>query len=240
MSNMHQVQMSFIKQHSKMADLIIENHFILLLLEHFEIDFTVNNKTVATICEENNINPDVFISIGNLYNGFIPSKILNPSFEDGLCIINVLKKTHQYYKQDKYPEILSYIKKLYQNNNSQEIKLIEQFFNEYFDEVVEHLEYEEKYAFPYFSSLLRNGDDTSSASKFSATTYQRRHTDIEPKLADLKNLLLKHLSIKNNLPLRRKLLFSLFELEFDLNKHSQIEENILIPLIQDIENTYNE
>jgi len=42
-------------------------------------------------------------------------------------------------------------------------------------------------------------------------------------------LLLKHVSIENNLPIKRKLLFALFELEYDLYIHSLIEETILIP-----------
>jgi regulator of cell morphogenesis and NO signaling len=45
----------------------------------------------------------------------------------------------------------------------------------------------------------------------------------------LKNLLLKYVNIEGDLDLRRKLLFALYELEFDLYLHSLIEENILIP-----------
>ncbi|MDR2009591.1 MAG: hypothetical protein LBQ22_03830 [Bacteroidales bacterium] len=222
-----------------MFDLIIENHSLLLLLEHFEIDFTVNNKTVEEICKENNINPEIFIAIGNIYNGYNPSKITNINNDDIHCILKMLKNTHQYYKQDKYPEIQEYVRELYENNNSAEIVLVEKFFNEYFTEVIEHLDYEDDIAFPYFSQLLEI-DMQNKNIDFSAYTYKEHHTDIESKLADLKNLLLKHLNLKNDLSLRRKLIFSLFELEFDLNVHSLIEEKLLIPMIQKIEKRKHE
>jgi len=228
-----------IKLNSRLVDLIMENHFILLMLEHFEIDFVVNNKTIENICLENNINPEIFIAIANLYNNNDPSHIINYTSNDIAFIIKVLKNTHLYYKQDKYPEIQHYIQNLNQNNTSAGIILLEKFFNEYFNEVIEHLDYEDNVAFPYFSKLL-NGNQLKEyrikkKGNFSVTTYQNHHTDIESKLADLKNLLLKHLILKYDLSLRRKLLFSLFELEFDLKVHSLIEENILIPMVKEIE-----
>ncbi|MDD2513485.1 MAG: hemerythrin domain-containing protein, partial [Proteiniphilum sp.] len=110
-----------------------------------------------------------------------------------------------------------------------EMKLLEKFFNEYFAEVLEHLDYEDSIAFPYFITLLNNGKAEEKGKRYSSKEYGRHHTDIELKLQDLKNLLLKHIDIEDRLDLRRKLLFALYELEFDLYIHSLIEENILIP-----------
>jgi regulator of cell morphogenesis and NO signaling len=231
---MYQIQKTSIKPNFKMFNLILENHLLLLMLEHFEIDFAVNNKTVEEICRENNIRTEIFIAIGNIYNGYSHSEINEPAKEDVLCVLKMLKNTHQYYKQDKYPEIRNYIKELYKSNNSAEIVLIEKFFNEYFNEVIEHLDYEDDIAFPYFFRLLET-DLLDNKKDFSAHTYKEHHTDIEYKLEDLKSLLLKHLNLKNDLSLIRKLLFSLFELEFDLNIHSMIEEKLLIPMVQEIE-----
>jgi regulator of cell morphogenesis and NO signaling len=225
-----------IKPYRKLSDLILENHFILLMLEHFEIDFTVNQKTVEDICKENNINIEVFIAIANLYNNSTPTPINKYSKSDIASIIKILKNTHVYYKEDKYPEIRELIKQLSINNPSNEIKLIEKFFKEYFNEVIEHLDYEDNIAFPYFYKLINSQNDYLNSTDFSVKAYQNHHTDIESKLNDLKNLLLKHLNFRNSLPLRRKLLFSLFELEFDLTIHSLIEERILIPMAEELEN----
>jgi len=67
---------------------------------------------------------------------------------------------------------------------------------------------------------------------YSVKEYQDHHNDIEEKLTDLKNLLIKYLPQKEDQQIRRKLLFSLFELEYDLNIHSRIEDNILVPLAE--------
>jgi regulator of cell morphogenesis and NO signaling len=237
---MYQTTKTYIKPDIKMADLIFENPYLLLLLEHFGLDLVMHDKTVTQLCTENGINETVFISFANIYNGFAPigTEGFNTSHIE--TIIGFLRNGHYYFKNDKYPEIQDYIKKLFASNPSAEIRMIEKFFDDYFMEVSEHLDYEEGIAFPYFRSLLNatNTAPVNPKSKFSGTEYLEHHTDIESKLADLKNLLLRHISLKNDPVNRRKLLFSLIELEYVLSIHSLIEESILIPLVINLENKY--
>ncbi len=231
---MYQTHKTYIKPEMKMSDLINENHSLLLLLEHLEIDFAVGDKTVFQLCKDNNINQSVFLVISNLYNGFYPNKEEICSINDIAIIIKLLKNSHRFYKVDKYPEIKEYLIKLHDKHNTNDIILIERFFNDYFEEVLEHLDYEEQIAFPYFCQLIET-ETIHQTSKFSVREYKEHHSDIETKLSDLKNLLLKHIAIKNDLTVRRKFLYSLFELEFDLKIHSMIEEMILLPLIAKVE-----
>jgi regulator of cell morphogenesis and NO signaling len=218
----------------KMSELIAENSSLLLLLEHFEVDFAVKEKTVKQICTEYKIDLPVFLVFGNMYNGFYPDEKEIATLKNISTIIRFLKNSHRYYKHDKYPELKFYIGQLHEKHNTEDIQLIERFFNEYFVEVLEHLDYEESVAFPYICRLIEKGQ-IEKKNNFSASEYSDHHTDIETKLTDLKNLLLKHISLKNDFSLRRKFLFSLFELEFDLNIHSLIEEKILLPLVGKIE-----
>jgi regulator of cell morphogenesis and NO signaling len=120
-----------------------------------------------------------------------------------------------------------------------ELKLIEKFFNEYFTEVKEHLDYEDDIAFPYFIKLLNENSTDDALELYSSKEYGEHHTDIELKLHDLKNLLLKYVKIDNDLNLRRKLFLALYELEYDLYIHSLIEETILIPSGLKIESKEN-
>ena len=73
-----------------------------------------------------------------------------------------------------------------------EMKLLEKFFNEYFAEVLEHLDYEDTTAFPYFITLLEEREQERQGTLYSSKEYGDHHTDIELKLQDLKNLLLKY------------------------------------------------
>lgn len=232
---MYQSQKIYVNPNMKMSTLINENPPLLLMLDFFEVDYAVGDRTIEKICKENNININVFLVICNLYNGFYPNKSdIKTSDMDISLIIKFLKNSHKFYKKDRYPEIKNYIHQLYINQSKTDIGRIESFFNEYFEEVVEHLRYEDEIAFPYFCRLI-NSECDSSATKFSVNEYREHHSDIETKLSDLKTLLLKHVSLKDDFALRRKILYSLFELERDLNIHSTIEEMVLLPLVDEIE-----
>lgn len=217
-----------------MLDLINENYSLLLCLQHFDIDFSVGNKTVKNLCAENKISKDTFAIIANLYNGFFPTEEEINKITDIVPILSYLKKSHSFYLDDKYPELKNYLAQLKDGCSNKDFQLIEQFFNDYFEEVLEHLNYEDAIAFPYFYSLLKKNTD-SQESSFSAKEYKNHHTDIETKLTDLKNLFLKHIKIKSDLNKKRKFLNTLLDLEFDLRIHSIIEEKILVPLVEKIE-----
>ncbi|HNW51731.1 MAG TPA: hypothetical protein PKH79_11660 [Prolixibacteraceae bacterium] len=234
---MYQTKKTFVKPGMKMADLISENPSLMMLLEHFRCELVVHDYTVEQLSLQHQVNPDLFILFCNLYNGFTPSGTGNLSREDVVTIISFLSNTHHYYKNDKYPEIREYIEQLYQKNNLAEVRMVGKFFNEYFSEVTEHLDYEEQVAFPAICKKL--GLDVPAGNEggesYSVSVYRDHHTDIESKLSELKNLLLKYIPLMDDQIVRRKLLVSLFELEFDLNQHSIIEETILIPLVKKIE-----
>lgn len=233
---MYQTKKTYINADMKISELVIENPALLLMMEHFEIDVNLHAKTVLDVCKSAKINKNLFLTISNLYNGFNISENDEYLASDIILIIKFLKNSHQYYKNEKYPEVLDFIKILHLSNHSKETELVEIFFIEYFNEVKDHLDYEEKIAFPYICELL-NKKKNKSKNNFSVKIYKKRHSDIESKLTDLKNLLLNHLHLKNEMSIKRKLLYSLFELEFDLGIHSIIEEKILIPLVISIEKT---
>lgn len=224
----------------KVADLIDSNPYLLLMLQHFNIDFRVSDRTVLQLCIQYDISEQLFISIANLYNGSGIRGERPFTRKDLLQVIDFLKNSHNYYRFDKYPQISTYIRQLQENHPEKELKLLEKFFNEYFTEVREHLDYEDEVAFPYFITLLGNNQYDNTQDVYSSLEYSDHHTDIELKLKDLKNLLLKYIQIDNDLDLRRKLFMSLYELEFDLYIHSLIEETILIPSGIDIEKEQNE
>lgn len=218
----------------KMVQLIDNNPRLILLLEHLEFDFLVADKTVAQIAGHYNISTELLLLFINLYNGFRTEKLSSSEESGVIFILRFLRNSHRYYKTDKYPEISGYIDTLQKRVDSEEISLIKLFFSDYFNEVLEHLSYEEQVVFPYFEQLVFEKNEIKGPA-FSANEYSEHHTDIESKISDLKNLLIKHLSISAELPLRRRLIFALLELHFDLEIHALVEENILVPLIRKFE-----
>ncbi len=236
---MYQSRKTYVTSGMRISDMIFENPSLLIMIEHFGIGTVMNDKSVNQLCFENQINEKLFILIANLYNGFNPESTEELEIKDIKTMISFLKQSHEFYLYEKIPEINSIISRLKDITveRRMEIRLVEDFFNEYSMEVKEHLDYEDHIAFPYFWSLLDSeAIGETKTLEFSVDEYQDHHTDIETKLNELKSLLVKHIPLNNERSLKRKLLLNLFELEFDLNVHSVIEELMLMPLIKRIEN----
>ena len=235
---MHNNNKIFIMPETKTSDIIINNPYLMLMLEHFEINMGFQEKSVEQICKENGITLELFLTIANLFNGFNPIKISEYTSRDIQNIITYLQNSHRYYVDEKYPQIQAYIKQIYNINHHSEILMIERFFKDYFIEVTEHLDYENQVVFPYVLNVdnkLSGKECNDNISEYSVTEYKEHHNDIEEKLTDLKNLLIKYLPQNGDQQLRRKLLFCLFELEYDLNIHSQIEDSVLTPMVEKME-----
>lgn len=219
----------------KMSDIILNNHFLILILERFGIDLGFQNKTIETVCNENNISTEIFLTVANLQNNisYIPAFIFACS--DIKELIIYLKNSHQYYSDEVFPDIIKSIHLMSEYNKEPELLMVEEFFNEYKNEVDQHFIYENDIVFPYILNLFDNTDSTDPKSDYSVTEYKEHHDDIEEKLDDLKNLLIQHLPQKNDFVIRRKILFTLFNLEQDLVVHAKIENDILIPLVEKME-----
>lgn len=231
---MYLISKKYIVPETEVAEIIKNNPMLLLVLENFGITKFEKGITVAALCGKTGINVNFFTLVCNLHNGFYIENAGNITAAELPVIITYLKRSHQYYRSEKYPEILGFIRELRQSDNSNILQVIETYFNEYFEEVKEHIEYEERIAFPYFNALIEN-KIVRREDNYSSTDYKEHHTDIETRLNDLKDLFINHVHTKYKNQIRRKLLTSLSELEFELKIHSHIEDMILIPLTNKIE-----
>lgn len=233
---------TIINSETKISELVLLNPYFLLLLEHLEIKIQLKEKTLSQICEEHNINEELFISISNLYFGNSCRLSFDCQSSIIQTIIKFLKNSHTYYIEEKYPRIRDYIKQMSKNEDFKEAVVLEDFFNKYFLEVKEHLDYENNTVFPYvieLEKLITKSFKELKVNDFSAAEYRDHHDDIEIKLTDLKNLLVKYIPQKEEQSIRRLLLLELFELEYSINIHSLIEEKILIPLVEKMERKLN-
>jgi regulator of cell morphogenesis and NO signaling len=235
---MHYRHGTTISSGMKMSDLILSNHYYLIMLEHFGISLVVQEKTIEDICTENQISIDVFLAFANLYNGTVFHSKRPYGYHDIVTIVSYLQNSHRYYLDEKCPAIRGFIDELRTLNAQPAIELLEKFFREYLQELQEHLDYEDSTVFPYIRDLFLSAEAGSAGAitnNYSVETYKDHHHDIEEKLIDLKNLLIKYLPLKDDNQIRRKLLFTLYEFEYDLHIHSHIEDSILIPLVESLE-----
>jgi regulator of cell morphogenesis and NO signaling len=139
---------------TKIVDIINEDYTVMSILLRLDILPGYGEKTVSQIAEENNFDLDFFVNILAAYT--------DPEFSNYEKLINIevrhitdfLKKSHDFYKDEKIPELKKLFSKIIEQavvkNN---IKIIEHYFNSYLDEFYVHMEYEEKQVFPYAEEL---------------------------------------------------------------------------------------
>lgn len=234
---------SFITPERELSKMVSENPGIIYFLEHFGIQFPFQATTVEKICLERNIRTDLFIVLANVYLGNDQTDITDLSYTDLPVIIHFLENTHKYYLEEIYPGIQASIRQIKALNDSEGVQMLEKFFNDYFEEVREHLDYEDEVAFPYINRLYEciiHRNSCYNLSTYSVGEYKEHHTDIEEKLNDLMSLLIKYLPQKNDQQVRRKLFLNLVELDYDLKIHARIEDLILIPLVEKAEQQVQE
>ena len=217
----------------KMSDLINENHTLLLVISRFGLSLGFGDKTVNEVCQLNGIDCTTFLAVVNFLS--------EGNFEVGIdyenisivTVIDYLKNSHVYFLDFKLPAIRTKLLAAI-NAPDQSIPfevIFMKFFDEYFLEVRKHMEYENKVVFPYVLKLLKGEKDP----KYSITVFQERHNEIDSKLVELKNILIKYYPAKGSNHLLTEVLFDILSCEIDLASHNRVEDYLFVPAIEDIE-----
>ena len=224
----------FSKEH-KIFKLIHSNYDLLPVINRFGIRLGLKEKTVETVCREKNINPDFFLAIVNTFTNedYFPEEELL-SFSP-LEIIEYLKRTHRYYIHYVLPKMNIQLEQLIASSTSgnQELTVVNQFYKQYTQELIEHIDYEEKTVFPYIEKMINNNKSEGS---YTILSFEKEHTNVDEKLNDLKNLIIKYLNPDYDENLCNEFLITLFRFEKDVYDHARIEDVILLNQAAAIEN----
>jgi len=228
--------MNLYTKENKVISVIRNNFKLLPVLNRFGIKLGVKDKTIEEICAENKINVQFFLAIINTYANqhyFPKSELLSFSPE---LIIEYLRKTHKYYANYIIPNIEETLNKLIASSkgNNPNILLIQTFYAKYKEEFLGHNQNEEAYFFPYVLELSKNKETTRTNPV--EGSYEKEHLNIDDKLQDLKNLLLKYLEGDFDDNIYNEFIYKLNDFEKDAKDHARIEDAILIPIARELEN----
>lgn len=219
----------------KLADLIHADYKLLLLLPRFGLNLGFGDKTVEECCRQNQVSAPLFVMICNIYtySHYLPGNE-ELALIDLRQLIRYLQCSHSYYLDNRILTLQDQLSAISGNGNTPHQKILNRFFEEYKNEVIHHFEYEEKTVFPY----ILNMEQRYGQGGYSIEIFEQNHTNIEDKLNDLKNIVIKYLPGTDLLIEKTRMLFNIFSLEEDLCKHTLIEDKILIPLVQKQEKGY--
>ncbi len=224
------------RKDDRMASLISANHYLLPVIHRFGIRLGFKNKTVAELCAKYKINSDFFIAIVNSFhnpNYFPEEKLLSFS---PLLIIDYLKKTHRYFVRYSLPGIEKRLHQLQLSSpeGSHEMLSIENFYLEYKKKLLAHIADEEERVFPYIVGLISSPE--SIENKKLHLSFEEEHHNVDLEIDDLKNLLIKYTNPVYDELICNELLIEIFRFEKDIIDHARIEDNILIPQVNQIQN----
>ena len=213
-----QVSITSISPAMKMADLLDVNGF--------------GEATVKEVCDGMGIDPETFLIICKVYafDGYRPSR----EQMEGACledIVRYLRLSHTYYLETMVPALAAAIEEMIAPCDDMHKKVIRKFFGDYKEELERHFDYEEKTVFPYVEAMI----DSREREPYTIGEYEKNHSNVEEKLDDLKKLVTMYQPSQSRSQDCFRVLFYLYSLESDLERHTFIEDGILVPVVSRME-----
>lgn len=216
----------------KMSDLICENYPMVLVMSRFGIDLGFGEKNIGDVCRQNTVDSHTFLAVVNFLTQENPA---TGSISTNLSVdslITYLHNAHDYFLNFRLPHIRRKLTEAIAGCPDDVAFAITKFFDDYAWEVNKHMSYEEKTVFPYVRNLLNGIKET----KYNISIFRKRHDQIEMKIVELKNILLKYYPGPDNY-LLNSVLFDIFATEKDLASHNRVEDYLFVPTILAIEET---
>ena len=222
-------------ENMKLADLLESDYRLLSIVSRLRIPLGFGETTVGEMCRRHGLSTELFLLICRIYasdGDFVPAPD-HLTVGDLADIMKYLHRSHSYYSETVIPRLGSKIGEMMDACDAIHRKILNTFYSDYCREVANHFEYEEQTVFPYIEALLAG--ETPAGHGYSIEKFEENHSDIDAKLSDLKSIIIKYLPDCCPAEVRYEILFDIFRFEEDLTRHTEIENNVLIPLVEKLE-----
>lgn len=213
----------------RMSDLVCANYPILLVMSRFGIALGFGDKTIGQVCEESRVDTDTFLTVVNLLlEEDHPVSAGDYVFSID-ALVCYLHNSHDYFLGFRLPAIRCKLVEAI-DCRSDVAQAILRYYDQYVEEVEKHMKYEERVVFPYVRALLDGGDDGG----YSIEIFRSRHDQVEARLNELKNIIIKYYPADSGNELN-SVLFDIFTCAQDLASHNYIEDYLFVPSIVELE-----
>lgn len=216
----------------KMSDLICDNYSLLMVMSRFGLSLGFGDKSVKDVCEAQGVDCPTFLAVANFISEEQYSYRGNESDFSIPALMDYLKRAHTYFLDFNLPAIRRKLIEAIDCSSTNDVAyLILKFFDEYAKEVRRHMEYENQAVFTYVEQLLQG----RLSDEYDIATFASKHNQIDTKLKELKNIIIKYYPEKGNNNLLNAVLFDIFNCEQDLVTHCQVEDYMFVPAVAHIE-----
>lgn len=211
----------------KMRDLINDNNLLIMVMSRFGISLGFGDKTVQTICSEQGVDCATFLSVAN----FVSNKVCAVENISLPSIIDYLKRAHIYFLNFNLPTIRRKLIEAIDCSGSDNVAmLIIKFYDEYVTEVRAHMEHENETVFTYVENLIKG----EMVTDYTISDFAEKHNDIEYKLQELKDIIIRYYPQREN-NLLNSALFDIINCEQDLMLHRMVEDKLFVPAVARLE-----
>lgn len=228
--------------HMKMADVIMANSSLLLVMPRLGIPLGFGEQSVKEVCDRCQLDVDFVLLIFNSYTfaGYLPES-------DTLAAINLqplvpyLQSSHRYYLNERLPHIKRHLLNVASHAGHRYGTVLRQFFADYEGEVQDHFTFEEQHIFPMLQEAVSAGSATKGRSKKTvppSAHLAHHHSDLVDRLSDLTSIVLKYIPSDSLTEEFNELVFGIMQLSSDLERHALLEEKLLIPYIQQVQSRH--
>ena len=216
----------------KMSDLICDNYSLLMVMSRFGLSLGFGDKTVKDVCQTQGVDYRTFLAVANFIS-HEPYTYSNEEEDFSLtALMDYLKRAHTYFLDFNLPAIRRKLIEAIDCSGTEDVSfLILKFFDEYAKEVRRHMEYENQAVFTYVDELLKG----HLSATYNIATFASHHNQIDSKLTELKNIIIKYYPEKDNNNLLNAVLFDIFNCEQDLASHCQVEDYMFVPAVAQME-----
>ncbi len=210
----------------RMCDLVCDRYAVLQVMSRFGIALGFGDKTIAEVCADNQVDTATFLAVVNLLMNFGNGEELAGEVSVR-ALTDYLHNSHGYFLDFRLPAIRRKLIEAVDCSQSDVSFAIMRFFDEYVAEVQRHMAYEEQTVFPYVESLLAGEKNTT----YSMDIFRRQHDQVDAKLRELKNIIIKYYPSGSTNQLNG-VLFDIFTCEQELASHNAVEDEIFIPAVE--------
>lgn len=217
----------------KMSDLICDNYSLLMVMSRFGLSLGFGDKNVEEVCITQGVDCRTFLAVANFLKQKEHHNTVYTDNDFSLpALMEYLKQAHTYFLDFNLPAIRRKLLEVINYAGTNEIGLlILKFFDEYAKEVRRHMEYENRSVFTYVEKLLQG----NLPKDYDIATFTNRHQQVENKLKELKNIIIKYYPGKENNNLLNAVLFDIYNCEQDLATHCQVEDYMFVPAVSHLE-----
>lgn len=215
-----------------MSDLICENYSLLQVLSRFGVSLGFGDRTVEEVCGQNGVDVGTFLAVVNFMVGHHDRMQGSMQGLSVASLMDYLKQAHRYFIGFQLPAIRRKLIEAIDCSPENEVGLlIIGFFDAYVGEVRKHMDYENGKVFIYVDSLLKG----EPLPEFRIKVFASHHDQINAKLTELKNIIIKYYPAGGDNPLLNAVLFDIFSCEEELEMHNRVEDLLFVPAVMELE-----